>query len=63
MFKHDDYDIARHATRTAWHRLGNPAWSSQDWEDLIQDAALGMVKAEPFTVGFDADRRRAASRR
>lgn len=54
-----DYDIARHATRTAWYRLGNPAWSSQDWEDLIQDAALEVFKAEPVTEGFTADRRRA----
>ncbi len=42
-----DYDMARHATRAAWHRLGNPAWSPQDWEDLIQDAALEIVKAAP----------------
>jgi DNA-binding CsgD family transcriptional regulator len=56
-----DYGMARQATHAAWLRLGYPAWSPQDWEDLIQDAALEMVKAAPVAAMLypdSEDRRR-----
>ncbi len=45
-----DYDLARGAARAAWLRLGQTPWSSQDWEDAVQDAALEMFKARRVAV-------------
>lgn len=34
--------VARQATRAAWRRLGQPRWSSEDWEDGQQEARLAV---------------------
>lgn len=41
-----DDDIASHATRSARLVLGLPWWTSEDWEDLHQEARFGVWRAQ-----------------
>lgn len=56
------YDVAQHAARVAWRRLGSPAWSAADWDDITQDAVLAVVRVRPQARALfpaDPDRQRA----
>lgn len=49
------YEVARHATRVAWHRLGSPRLSSEDWDDLVQDSVLKVIEARPVAARLFPD--------
>lgn len=38
-------DLARHAARSAHLLLGAPAWTEQDWEDMLQEARIALWSA------------------